>query len=136
MGMSGSPISQTSEENSRGWRSSNGIGPTFGSTGSGKKLADDSILFMANIQMYWDRKQVGEGSAMIIQGIWNLRDQFKAKGATLVLLTTSGTMVLTELAEDVLVLDEPLPTAEDLAKIVDQIFADAKVTKPKKRIDG
>jgi hypothetical protein len=47
-------------------------------------------------------------------------------------LTTSGAMVPTELAEDMLVLDEPLPTAEDLGKIVDQIFVDSKVPKPSK----
>jgi hypothetical protein len=68
---------------------------------------------------------------MIIQGIWNLRDQMKAKGATLVLLTTAGALVPTELAQDMLVLDEPLPTAEELNKIVDQVFTDAKVPKPK-----
>jgi hypothetical protein len=39
-----------------------------------------------------------------------------------------------ELREDVLVLDEPLPTAEDLGKIVDQIFTDSKVPKPKKEL--
>lgn len=68
----------------------------------------------------------------MIVGIWNLRDQFKAKGATLVLLTTSGGMVPTELNQDVLVLDEPLPTAEELTGIVDQIFVDSKVPKPNK----
>src|SRR6202035_1945588 len=63
---------------------------------------------------------------MIIQGIWNLRDSFKAKGATLVVLTTSGALVPTELAQDMLVLDDPLPTAADLNKIVDQILTDAR----------
>jgi hypothetical protein len=79
-------------------------------------------------------REVREAAAMIIQGIWNLRDQFKAKGATLVMLTTSGGTVPAELSQDVLVLDEPLPTAEDLGKIVDQIFTDSKVPKPKKEL--
>jgi len=68
---------------------------------------------------------------MIIQGIWNVRDQFKAKGSTLVLLGTTGVTVPSELTQDVLVLDEPLPTAAELNKIVDQIFTDSKVPKPK-----
>jgi hypothetical protein len=36
------------------------------------------------------------------------------------------------LKQDVLVLDEPLPTAAELNRIVDQVFTDSKVTKPNK----
>jgi hypothetical protein len=46
------------------------------------------------------------------------------------MLSTSGAMVPTELNQEVLVLDEPLPTAEELTGIVDQIFTDSKVPKP------
>lgn len=46
----------------------------------------------------------------VIQAVWNLRDTFKANGRTLVLLAPS-LILPAELANDVLVLDEPLPDA-------------------------
>jgi hypothetical protein len=49
-------------------------------------------------------------------------------------VTTAGAMVPSEPREDVLVLDEPLPTAEALEGIVDQIFVDSKLPKPKKEV--
>ena len=50
----------------------------------------------------------------------------------MVTVTTIGATVPAELQQDVLVLDEPLPTADELNKIVDGIFTEAKVPKPGK----
>jgi hypothetical protein len=66
----------------------------------------------------------------VAQGVWNLRDRFKANGSMLVLLATPGAALPTELSQDVLVLDEPLPSAEDLARIVKETFAAAEIDCP------
>jgi len=94
-----------------------------------EKLPPDSILFMSFTQVdmrgqrFWDNESVA-------QAIWNLRDVFKARGCMLVLLTTSGAIVPMGLRSDVLILDEPLPTAADLDAIIDQTYSDAKLDKP------
>lgn len=76
------------------------------------ELCEDSILVYDNAQRFWDNAEVA-------QAIWNLRDVFKANGRTLALLTTPGAVLPPELAQDVLVLDEPLPAEEDLSRILE-----------------
>ena len=82
-----------------------------------------AICFFSNTHLYFKDPQV-------IQGIWNLRDVLKGKGATLVLLITAGAYLPPELANDVLVLDEPLPTKKDLQSTVVALFASAGLKKP------
>jgi hypothetical protein len=45
-----------------------------------EKLKEDAILFLANAHRYY-------GDADVVQGIWNLRDPYKARGCTLILMT-------------------------------------------------
>jgi hypothetical protein len=59
-----------------------------------------------------------------------LRDHFKSTGSMLVLMVAPGAALPTELSQDVLVLDEPLPSAEDLARIVKETFAAAEIDEP------
>lgn len=56
----------------------------------------------------------------VSQGIWNLRDVFKAKQATLVLLGTS-IVLPTFLRNDVMVLSEELPGVGEIKKIVTEV---------------
>ncbi|MBY0502736.1 MAG: AAA family ATPase [Bryobacteraceae bacterium] len=84
------------------------------------QMADDAVLVFANAQRFWSDTQV-------VQAIWNLRDPFKASGKMLALLTTPGAVVPDELIQDVFVLDEPLPGAEDLIGIVDETVQAAEV---------
>ena len=84
------------------------------------QLAEDAILVYSNAQRFWNDPQVA-------QGVWNLRDVFKANGRTLALLTTPGSILPDELTADVLVLDEPLPAVEDLNRILDETIAAAEV---------
>ena len=84
------------------------------------QLSEDAVLLYANAQRFWVDPQVA-------QGIWNLRDAFKANGRMLVLLTTPGAVVPDELTQDVLVLDEPLPGVEDLVRIFEETVAAADV---------
>jgi hypothetical protein len=94
-----------------------------------EKLGQDAILFFANGQRFFT-------DAVVAQGIWNLRDSFKAKGCMLALLMTSGSTLPPELAEDVFLMDEPLPSAEDLGRIVASTFASAGLPEPDTEVRG
>ncbi len=72
------------------------------------------ILFVLNLHLHF--KQPG-----VIQGIWNLRDTFKLNRRQLDMLSPSITLPA-ELANDVLVLDEPLPDEKQLEVIVRAAF--------------
>ncbi|MFN8942976.1 MAG: hypothetical protein ACK5ZJ_24945, partial [Acidobacteriota bacterium] len=88
-----------------------------------QKIAKDTILFFLNPQRVWEQVDV-------LQGIWNLRDVFKTTGQMLVLVTTPGAALPTELQSDVMVLDEPLPSAEELAALVRETFEAAELPEP------
>lgn len=87
------------------------------------RLAADAILFFLNPQRVWEQ-------ADVLQGIWNLRDVFKAGGQMLVLVTPPGTTLPVELQNDVMVFDEPLPSTDDLAGLVADTFGSANVAAP------
>ena len=74
------------------------------------KMPEDSVLFIHNSHRFMQ-------DIIVAQGIWNLRDQFKANGRTLVLLSPV-TNIPVELGNDVLVFDEPLPTRDQLEAIL------------------
>lgn len=82
---------------------------------------EDMIVFVSNAHMQWMSHDPN-----VIQGIWNLRDIFKGRAVMLVLLTTAGAVLPPELVNDVILLDEPLPTAAQLDGIVSNIFKGAK----------
>jgi len=84
------------------------------------KLGDDAVMFYANPQRLWQ-------DPVIVQGLWNLRDTLKAVGAVLVLVTPPGSVLPQELTQDVLVIDEPLPSDDDLRAIVRTTFENAKL---------
>jgi len=88
-----------------------------------RALPDDALVFYANAHRFWN-------DASVMQGIWNLRDAFKANGRMLVLLASPGATLPLELNQDVLVLDEPLPSVEDLERIVRETFRDAGLDEP------
>jgi hypothetical protein len=92
-----------------GERDPTGIGPVEALV-LAAQLSEDSVVLYANAQRFWADPQIA-------QGIWNLRDAFKANGRMLALLTTPGAVLPDELTQDVLVLDEPLPGLEALAYI-------------------
>ena len=72
---------------------------------------DRTILFIQNAHLYFRKEDV-------LQGIWNLRDPFKATQRSLVLLGTLAMALPPELAQDVTVFDEELPSLEELGTIV------------------
>jgi hypothetical protein len=88
-----------------------------------QKLAADAILFFLNPQRVWEQPDV-------VQGIWNLRDVFKEGGRMLVLVTPPGATLPLELQNDVMVIDEPLPSTGDLAGLVVETFDSANIAAP------
>lgn len=87
----------------------------------------DAIVFMSNFHLQFATEDV-------LQAVWNLRDKFKSDGNMLVLMMSPGSVLPSEIANDTLVIDEPLPTSEQLQKIVSQTFKDAKLEEPSPEI--
>ena len=71
---------------------------------TGAKAFADAVVFFQNPQRLWEQVD-------IVQGIWNLRDVFKVGGQMLVLITPPGSILPVELQNDVMVIDEPLPSS-------------------------
>lgn len=82
-------------------------------------LEDNSVLFMLNGHQYFDQPT-------FIQAFWNLRDVFSNKQCSAILLGPSFTMP-PELQQDTLLLDEPLPNAEQLRTIVSGLATRNKI---------
>ena len=76
------------------------------------KLTGDTIVFLHNAHRYLDNDGV-------MQAVWNLRDIFKQRLNTLVLLGPVMQLPI-ELQRDVIVLDEPLPNDAALLDIVNK----------------
>jgi hypothetical protein len=72
-------------------------------------------------------RQLGETN--VIQALWNLRDSFKANKRMAVLLGPSFQLPQ-ELANDVIVLEENLPTRDELSEILDQQHKNAELAPP------
>lgn len=86
------------------------------------------ICFIHNVQRYFERDGV-------TQGIWLCRDSFKSAGCTLVLLGPS-LQLPPELSQDVVVVTEPLPNAEEIGTIVDSVISDAREAMGKDSLPG
>jgi hypothetical protein len=95
-------------------------------------LQRGTIVFMHNAHRYFEDR-TGIQNAVVIQGIWNLRDIYKADRRTLVLLGPAFKFPA-ELAQDVIAWEEPYPTAEDLSKIVLKQAENARITIPDKTV--
>jgi hypothetical protein len=80
-----------------------------------KKAPQGTVAFVLNAHLGWKAPQA-------IQAIWNLRDVYKASFRTLVLMTPPGSAIPTELQSDVVTLEEPLPTKEQLDAVVRSMY--------------
>jgi hypothetical protein len=83
----------------------------------------DLVMFVHNVHLFWE-------DPLVIQAIWNLRDKFKANGNVLVLLVPLGTVLPAELNNDLLLLEEPLPSRQELRSIVQTTYKFAKCKEP------
>jgi hypothetical protein len=73
------------------------------------------FVFITNAHKFWSE-------AIEIQALWNLRDKLKNKGSMVILLTAPGSTLPQELAQDVMPLEEPLPTDAQIGDIVDKAY--------------
>jgi hypothetical protein len=83
-----------------------------------------TVFFFFHAQRIWDQQPD------VLQGIWSLRDAFKANNRMLVLLSTLGTNLPPEIANDVMVFDEPLPALSDIHTIVTDLYSSNDVRMP------
>jgi len=83
------------------------------------KVIDSAIIFFLNGHLYTKNETV-------LQALWNLRDALKPTAATLIMLCPEMRLPA-ELAHDVVVVTEPLPTIAEVGTIVDNLVRDAKV---------
>lgn len=88
-----------------------------------KELKEKAVICMANAQRFFD-------SETVMQGIFNLRDPFKATGRMLVLLGPSLRLPI-ELERDVILFDEALPTDAELGVIIQSVHEFAALKPPK-----
>lgn len=77
------------------------------------ELPDDSVVFLLAMDDWL-------GEAPVRQGIWNLRNPYKASGRMAVLLGSAFTLP-PSLANDIVVIDQELPTEAELMAIVNGI---------------
>lgn len=82
------------------------------------------ILFLSNAHLCMEQNK--EPNLSVIQAVWNLREVFKAKGITLVMLAPAFKLPA-ELVNDVILITEPVPTEEDIKAIIKSVNADAKI---------
>ena len=87
------------------------------------RLPEDAIVIGHNFHRFWN-------DPAVVQGVWNLRDTFKADGRTLLMMACPGAHLPEELTQDVLVLDQPLPGQDDLEQIVQDTFHSAEMDEP------
>lgn len=92
------------------------------------ELAQGSVLFAHNAHRQLQSSEP-IATAAAIQSVANLRGAFEANFRMLVLLCP-GMTVPTELDQDVVVLDDPLPGPDQLKEIVTGIYDDAKQKHP------
>ena len=89
------------------------------------RLPSGTILFVHNAPRLFE----GQDALGVIQAIWNLRDPFKGDKRQMIMLGASFSLP-PELTGDVLMLEEPLPGAEELEAIVSELHAGIEQAPP------
>jgi len=87
-----------------------------------QKMPPGGICFMQNAHRFIE-------DAGICQAIWNLRDNFKSRMSMLVMLCPSITLP-SELQQDILILDEALPTDAELKAIALDLYKGVQLPVP------
>lgn len=82
-----------------------------------------ALVFMMNGQRFFEDR-AGVQNGQVLQGIWNLRDAYKANRRTLVVLGP-GFKFPPEIAQDVIAFDEPYPDEVELRQVVARQVAEA-----------
>jgi hypothetical protein len=88
-----------------------------------ERVVRGTIVFAMNLHRYFEDKPSGE-NGQVVQGIWNLRDRFKANRRTLVILGPAFNWPA-EITNDVITIDVPLPSDADLKNIIETQVKDS-----------
>lgn len=97
--------------------------------GPDKEKVGGTTLFIMNAHRHLGSMSKEEAEAC--QALWNLRDEYKKNIRTVVLLAPSLTLP-EELKQDVIILDHPLPTKEELEEIAVRTYKQAGLDEPDK----
>lgn len=95
-----------------------------------QNLPEDGLLFVANAQRFIDQSCRGPEAIACMQALWNLRDTFKLNGRTVLLLSAGAVQLPSELANDIVVIDDPRPNPEQLKAIVLSQYVNAELPTP------
>jgi hypothetical protein len=82
----------------------------------GERAFPGLLVFLHNAQRFFERDGVS-------QAIWNCRDAFKANAECTLVLLGPALMLPAELAQDVVVITEPLPNEPEVSAIVEGIVS-------------
>src|SRR6266516_7016231 len=88
-----------------------------------EKAPEDAVVFFHNPHRLLESPAAG---GQIAQAIWNLRDIFTSRHCTLVMLCPDITLPA-ELRNDVITVEEPAPTPEDIDRIITKTAEEAKI---------
>lgn len=101
-----------------------------------KAFPPKTVFFAVNLHRYF---QGGSGNdslaALVTQAIWNLRDEFKANQRTLIILCPDCDLPA-EIVQDVMILDEELPSEDALRGIIRELHEAAELTAPDSEDEG
>lgn len=98
----------------------------------GERQVRGTIVFALNLHRYFEDRPSGD-NGQVVQGIWNLRDRFKANRRTLVILGP-GFVWPAEITNDVITIDVPLPSDADLRNIIETQVKDSGLKSLEERI--
>lgn len=84
------------------------------------------VYFLGTPRALQDGAQYNPG---LCQAIWNLRDPFKARGCTLIMLGAAFTLP-PELSRDIILITEELPDHGQLSQVITTTCGDAGITVP------
>jgi len=89
----------------------------------------DTIFVFFNAQRVLDEP-------MVAQGLMNLRDLFKGNGRSIILLGDSFARLPKEIAQDFFVIDEPLPTRDELRASTAKLYEENEVSIRESALDS
>ncbi|MGA0383396.1 MAG: ATP-binding protein [Flavobacteriaceae bacterium] len=101
-----------------------------------KLFPPKTVLFAVNLHRYFQSGSGNESlAALVTQAIWNLRDDFKSNQRMLIILCPDCDLPA-EIIQDVMVLDEELPSEASLRSIIHDLHSSAELDNPSSEIES
>lgn len=96
------------------------------------KLKAGTILFMLNGHLFLNSNEYAN-AIEVRQSLWNLRDQYK-KNLRMVIILCPSIQLPEELKQDVIILDHPLPTSEELVELEKRVYKSVNLQEPEEKV--